>query len=94
MNLIELEKKIKEHEVIQKFKDGVTDAMLHGTRDEKQSHHYYKQGYDFGIELFCKQEEWTHDWCSCQVMSAIAHTLGVSAFATYLLILPRYLSAQ
>ena len=20
--------------------------MLHGTRDEKQSHHYYKQGYD------------------------------------------------
>ena len=61
MNLIELEKKIKEHEVIQKFKDGVTDAMLHGTRDEKQSHHYYKQGYDFGIDLFCKQEEWTHD---------------------------------
>ena len=50
MNLIELEKKIKEHEVIQKFKDGVTDAMLHGTRDEKQSHHYYKQGYDFGID--------------------------------------------
>ena len=61
MNLIELEKKIKEHEVIQKFKDGVTDAMLHGTRDENQSHHYYKQGYDFGIDLFCKQEEWTHD---------------------------------
>jgi len=61
MNLIELEKKIKEHEVIQKFKDGVTDAMLHGTRDEKQSHHYYKQGYDFGIDLFCKQEEWAHE---------------------------------
>ena len=57
MNLIELEKKIKEHEVIQKFKDGVTDAMLHGTRDEKQSHHYYNQGYDFGIDLFCKQDE-------------------------------------
>ena len=52
MNLIELEKKIKEHEVIQKFKDGVTDAMLHGTRDEKQSHHYYKQGYDYGITLY------------------------------------------
>ena len=61
MNLIELEKKIKEHEVIQKFKDGGTDAMLHGKRNEKQSHHYYKQGYDFGIDLFCKQEEWTHD---------------------------------
>ena len=61
MNLLELEEQIKEHKVIQKFKDGVTDAMLHGTRDEKQSHHYYKQGYDFGIDLFCKQEEWTHD---------------------------------
>ena len=61
MNLLELEKQIKEHKVIQKFKDGVTDAMLHGTRDEKQSHHYYNQGYDFGIDLFCKQEEWTHD---------------------------------
>ena len=52
MNLIELDKKIKEHEVIQKFKDGVTDAMLHGTRDEKQSHHYYKQGYDFGLFIY------------------------------------------
>ncbi len=61
MNLIELERKIAEHKVIDAFKDGVTDAMLHGTRDEKQSHHYYKQGYDFGIDLFCKQEEWTHD---------------------------------
>ena len=49
MSLIELEKKIKEHKVIEKFKDGVTDAMLHGIRDENQSHHYYKQGYDFGL---------------------------------------------
>tara|TARA_B100000900_G_scaffold65533_1_gene50759 strand:- start:101 stop:349 length:249 start_codon:yes stop_codon:yes gene_type:complete len=49
------------NEILSAFKDGVTDAMLHGTRDEKQSHHYYKQGYDFGIDLFCKQEEWTHD---------------------------------
>ena len=48
-------------EILNTFKDGVTDAMIHGTRDEKQSHHYYNQGYDFGIDLFCKQEEWTHD---------------------------------
>ena len=34
---------------------------IHGIRDESQSHHYYKQGYDFGIYLFCKQEEWTHE---------------------------------
>jgi len=52
MNLIELEKKIKEHEVIQKFKDGVTDGVVHGIRDEKQSHHYYNQGYDFGVYLY------------------------------------------
>ena len=56
-----LDKKIESNGVLKAFKDGVTDAMLHGTRDEKQSHHYYKQGYDFGIDLFCKQEEWTHD---------------------------------
>tara|TARA_R100000234_G_scaffold86363_1_gene55185 strand:+ start:344 stop:529 length:186 start_codon:yes stop_codon:yes gene_type:complete len=61
MNLIELEKQIKECKIIENFKDGVTDAMIHGTRDEKKSHHYYNQGYDFGIDLFCKQEEWTHD---------------------------------
>ena len=49
MSLIELEKKIKEHKVIEKFKDGVTDAMLYGIKAENQSHHYYKQGYDFGL---------------------------------------------
>ena len=49
------------NEILNTFKDGVTDAMIHGTRDEKKSHHYYNQGYDFGIDLFCKQEEWTHD---------------------------------
>ena len=32
------------NEILNAFKDGVTDAMIHGTRDEKQSHHYYKQG--------------------------------------------------
>ena len=52
MNLIELEKQIKEHEVIQKFKDGVADGLLHGERDEKKSHHYYNQGYDFGVYLY------------------------------------------
>ena len=56
-----LDKQIESNGVLKAFKDGVTDAMIHGTRDEKQSHHYYNQGYDFGIDLFCKQEEWTHD---------------------------------
>ena len=47
---------------VDEFKDGVTDAMIHGTKDEKkEGYFFYKQGYDFGITLFCKQEEWTHD---------------------------------
>ena len=37
---------------INKFKDGVADGLLHGERDEKKSHHYYNQGYDFGITLY------------------------------------------
>ena len=52
MNLIELEKQIKECKIIENFKDGITDGLLHGERDEKKSHHYYNQGYDFGITLY------------------------------------------
>ena len=37
---------------INEFKDGVADGLLHGERDEKKSHHYYNQGYDFGITLY------------------------------------------
>ncbi len=47
---------------VDEFKDGVADAMIHGTKDEKkEGYFFYKQGYDFGITLFCKQEEWTHE---------------------------------
>ena len=52
MNLIELEKQIKECKIIENFKDGVADGLHHGERDEKKSHHYYNQGYDFGITLY------------------------------------------
>ena len=55
MNLIELEKQIKETKVIEKFKDGVVDGLMHGMRDENQSHHYYNLGYDFGVDLYSKQ---------------------------------------
>lgn len=35
------------------FKDGVADALLDGVIDDnKRSSAYYKQGYDFGIDLF------------------------------------------
>ena len=37
---------------INEFKDGVADGLLHGERDEKKSHHYYNQGYDFGVYLY------------------------------------------
>jgi len=55
MNLIELEKQIKETKIIEKFKDGVVDGLMHGMRDNTQSHHYYKLGYDFGITLYSRQ---------------------------------------
>lgn len=57
MNLLELEEQIKEHKVIQKFKDGVADALLHGNRDEsKLFSAYYKQGYDFGLTMWNEQQ--------------------------------------
>ena len=38
---------------VDEFKDGVTDAMIHGTKDEKkEGYFFYKQGYDFGIYLY------------------------------------------
>ena len=52
MNLIELEKQIKKYKIISSFKDGVTDALVHGQRDDNQSHHYYNEGYDFGLFLY------------------------------------------
>ena len=55
MNLIELEKQIKECKIIEKFKDGVVDGLIHGIRDNTQSHHYYQEGYDFGITLYSRQ---------------------------------------
>tara|TARA_R110000796_G_scaffold233476_1_gene352008 strand:+ start:312 stop:476 length:165 start_codon:yes stop_codon:yes gene_type:complete len=39
---------------LQGFKDGVADAILEGVRAESHSErYYYKQGYDFGITLYC-----------------------------------------
>jgi hypothetical protein len=55
VNLIELEKQIKEYKIIEKFKDGVVDGLIHGKRDDTQSHHYYNLGYDFGVALYNDQ---------------------------------------
>ena len=52
MDLIELDKQMKEHKVLSAFKDGVADGLVHGVKDAKQTHHYYKQGYEFGLIMF------------------------------------------
>ena len=52
MDLIELDKQIKEHKIIEAIKDGIADGLLHGERDDTKTHHYYKIGYDYGISLY------------------------------------------
>ena len=52
MNLIELDKQIKEHKIIEAIKDGIADGLLHGERDDTNTHHYYKIGYDYGCVMF------------------------------------------
>ena len=47
-----LDKKIESNGVLKAFKDGVADGVIRGIKDEKQTSHYYKQGYDFGIYLY------------------------------------------
>ena len=43
---------IKRRGYLNFFKDGVTDALVNGSRDEdKLFSAYYKQGYDFGLVL-------------------------------------------
>ena len=44
------------------YRDGITDALLHGRRDEKKLDeflfsHFYKRGYDFGLWLWSEQDE-------------------------------------
>ena len=37
------------------FKDGVADGLLSGIIDDsKRSSAYYKQGYDFGLLMYCQ----------------------------------------
>ena len=61
MNLIELERKIAEHKVIDKFQDGLVDGLIYGRRDEEQSHHYYNRGYDFGLTLYGRLNQYLED---------------------------------
>ena len=48
---------MKDQKVLIAFKDGVADGLLYGVRDAKQTHHYYKQGYEFGQTISERQRE-------------------------------------
>tara|TARA_B100000035_G_scaffold199573_1_gene170581 strand:- start:4876 stop:5133 length:258 start_codon:yes stop_codon:yes gene_type:complete len=56
-----LDKKIESNGVLKAFKDGVTDGLIYGERDEKQESYYYKQGYDFGLTLYGKLNKYLED---------------------------------
>ena len=47
-----LDKQIESNGVLKAFKDGVADGLIKGIRSTHNSHHYYNQGYDFGIYLY------------------------------------------
>jgi len=58
IDLIELDKAIKDQKVLIAFKDGVADGLLYGVRDAKQqADYYYKQGYEFGQTISERQRE-------------------------------------
>ena len=58
MDLIKLDKAIKDQKVLTAFKDGVADGLLYGVRDARQlNNSYYKQGYDFGLTISERQRE-------------------------------------
>ena len=45
------------------FKDGVADALIEGYQASWHENFVcYKQGFDFGINLFCQMEE--NEWVS------------------------------
>ena len=52
INLIKLDKAIKEHKIVEHIKDGIADGLLHGERDDTKTHHYYKIGYDYGLTMY------------------------------------------
>jgi hypothetical protein len=46
----------KEQKFIDEFKDGVSDALLLGKSADVNLTSAYKQGYDFGITIYCEME--------------------------------------
>jgi len=51
MNLIELDKQIDEKGIWVAITNGISDAYLHGERDDEQTHHYYDLAYEHMTRL-------------------------------------------
>ena len=49
------------NEILNAFKDGVADGLIKGIRSTHNSHHYYNQGYDFGLTLYGKLNKYLED---------------------------------
>jgi hypothetical protein len=47
---------LKLNNYISQFKDGVSDALLLGKSADVNLTSAYKQGYDFGITIYCEME--------------------------------------
>ena len=46
-----------DNQYLTSFKNGVADALLVGTQDDRSPRPAgYKAGYDFGITLYCRQQ--------------------------------------
>ena len=42
--------------ILDDFKDGTYDALIYGVRSETNKTLHYKQGYDFGLVIWDKQQ--------------------------------------
>ena len=42
--------------ILDDFKDGTYDALIYGVRSETNKTLHYKEGYDFGLVLWNKQQ--------------------------------------
>ena len=51
------EEKKENLEFISQFKDGVSDALLLGKSADVNLTSAYKQGYDFGITMYCEMKD-------------------------------------
>jgi hypothetical protein len=49
---VALDNAINEMGVMQAYKRGVLHGLLYQTRDNEQTHEYYRKGYNFGMDIY------------------------------------------